>query len=61
MIHHEFAIAHEDNQTFRDYVSNSRWFFSPQLSWKLSDRTKLDLDTEFTRVEGLFDRGIRAC
>ncbi|MBJ9371982.1 MULTISPECIES: TonB-dependent siderophore receptor [Acinetobacter] len=57
---YRFAIAHEDNQSFRDYVSNSRWFFSPQLSWKLSDRTQLDLDTEFTRVEGLFDRGISA-
>ena len=57
---YRFAIAHEDNQSFRDHVSNSRWFLSPQLSWKLSDRTQLDLDTEFTHVKGLFDRGVSA-
>lgn len=55
---YRFAVAHEDNQSYRDEVSQSRWFFSPQLSWKLSDRTQLDLDTEFTRVEGTFDRGV---
>lgn len=55
---YRFAIAHEDNQSFRDHVSSKRWFFSPQLSWKISDRTQLDFDSEFTHQTGTFDRGI---
>jgi iron complex outermembrane receptor protein len=55
---YRFAVAHEDNQSFRDHVSSKRWFFSPQLTWKISDQTQLDFDSEFTQQLGTFDRGI---
>lgn len=57
---YRFAIAHEDNQSFRDHVSSERWFFSPQLSWKISEQTQLDFDSEITQQKGTFDRGISA-
>ncbi|WP_336930857.1 TonB-dependent siderophore receptor [Acinetobacter tandoii] len=57
-IAYRFAIAHEDNQSFRDHVSSERWFFSPQLTWKISDQTQFDFDSEFTQQRGTFDRGI---
>ena len=55
---YRIAIAHEDNQSFRDHVSSSRWFFSPQLTWKISDQTQFDFDSEFTQQRGTFDRGV---
>jgi iron complex outermembrane receptor protein len=57
-IAYRFAIAHEDNQSFRDHVSSERLFFSPQLTWKISDQTQFDFDSEFTQQRGTFDRGI---
>ena len=57
---YRLAIAHEDNQSFRDEVNSERWFFSPQLSWKISDQTQLDFDSEITQQKGTFDRGISA-
>lgn len=57
---YRLAVAHEDNQSFRDYVNSDRWFFSPQLSWKISDQTQLNFDSEITRQKGIFDRGISA-
>ncbi|MCU4413572.1 TonB-dependent siderophore receptor [Acinetobacter sp. WU_MDCI_Axc73] len=57
---YRFAIAHEDNHSFRDYVRSDRWFFSPQLSWKISDQTQLDFESEITQHQGTFDRGISA-
>lgn len=55
---YRFAIAHEDNQSFRENVSSKRWFFSPQLTWKISDQTQLDFDSELTQQLGTFDRGV---
>lgn len=55
---YRIAIAHEDNQSFRDHVSSNRWFFSPQLTWKISDQTQFDFDSEFTQQRGTFDRGV---
>nr|WP_213030480.1 TonB-dependent siderophore receptor [Acinetobacter marinus] len=57
---YRIAVAHEDNQSFRDHVSSEQLFVSPQLSWRLSDATQIDLDTEFTQHLGTFDRGISA-
>jgi len=55
---YRLAVAHEDNQSFRDHVISERWFFSPQLTWKISDQTQLDFDSEFTEHKGTFDRGV---
>lgn len=57
---YRFAVAHEDNQSFRNAVYSERWFISPQLSWNISDQTQLNFDSEITRQKGLFDRGISA-
>ena len=57
-IAYRLAVAHENNQSFRDHVSSERWFFSPQLSWKISDQTQLDFDSELTQHMGTFDRGV---
>ncbi|AYO53676.1 TonB-dependent siderophore receptor [Acinetobacter wuhouensis] len=57
---YRFAVAHEDNQSFRNHVNSDRWFFSPQLSWKISDQTELNFESEVTRQKGIFDRGISA-
>lgn len=57
---YRLGIAVEDNQSFRDHVSSERLFVAPQLSWKLSQDTQLDLDTEFSQHLGTFDRGLTA-
>lgn len=57
---YRFAVAHEDNQSFRNAVYSERWFISPQLSWKISDQTQLNFDSEITRQKGLFNRSISA-
>lgn len=57
---YRIAAAMEDNRSFRDHVSSQRLFVAPQFSWKLSENTQVDLDTEFTQHLGTFDRGITA-
>ena len=53
-------MAVEDNGSFRDHVNSERRIVSPSLSWQLSPDTRLLLDTEFSRTESVFDRGIAA-
>ncbi len=50
----------EDNNNFRDHVGSERRIVSPFLSWQLSPDTRLMIDTEFSRTESVFDRGIPA-
>lgn len=57
---YRIAIAGEDNQSFRDYVYSKHWFIAPQLTWKISDTTTFDFDSEFLERKGLFDRGLTA-
>ncbi|SER20808.1 TonB-dependent siderophore receptor [Sphingobium sp. YR768] len=49
---------YEKGDTFRDYVSQTRWGFLPSIGVALGDRTRLTYDFEWTRVEVPFDRGI---
>ncbi|MGE8496218.1 MAG: TonB-dependent siderophore receptor [Pseudomonas sp.] len=53
-------LALEDNQSFRDHVGNSRQIVSPAFSWQISPDTHLLLESEFSRTESVFDRGIPA-
>ena len=53
-------LAVEDNGSFRDHVDGRRAIVSPSLSWQLSPDTLLSIDTEFSRTESVFDRGIPA-
>lgn len=57
---YRLAVAVEDNQSFRDHVSSKRLFVAPQLTWKVSPDTRIDLDTEFSQHLGTFDRGLTA-
>ncbi|WP_434559349.1 TonB-dependent siderophore receptor [Pseudomonas sp. R1-6] len=53
-------MAIEDNGSFRDHVDSQRRIISPSLTWQISPDTRLMLDTEFSRTESVFDRGIPA-
>ncbi|WP_434701907.1 TonB-dependent siderophore receptor [Pseudomonas sp. D1-36] len=53
-------MAIEDNGSFRDHVDSQRRIISPSLSWQISPDTRLMFDTEFSRTESVFDRGIPA-
>lgn len=53
-------LALEDNQSFRDHVGSERQIISPSLSWQLGPDTHLLLESEFSRTESVFDRGIPA-
>ena len=53
-------MAVEDNHSFRDHVTSQRKLVSPTLSWQLSPDTHLLIESEFSRTDSVFDRGIPA-
>ncbi|NMY16827.1 TonB-dependent siderophore receptor [Pseudomonas sp. WS 5019] len=53
-------LAVEDNGSFRDHVGNQRQIVNPTFSWQLSPDTLLMIDSEFSRTDSVFDRGIPA-
>lgn len=55
---YRLGLAYENNQSFRDHVDSQHYFVAPQLTWKISDQTQLNLDTEFSEHQGVFDRGV---
>lgn len=55
---YRLGLAYENNQSFRDHVDSQHYFVAPQLAWKISNQTQLNLDTEFSEHQGVFDRGI---
>ena len=55
---YRLGLAYENNQSFRDQVESQHYFVAPQLAWKISDQTQLNLDTEFSEHQGVFDRGV---
>lgn len=55
---YRLGLAYENNQSFRNDVTQKHYFIAPQMTWKISDHTQLFLDTEFAKYSGLFDRGI---
>lgn len=55
---YRLGASYEDNKSFRDHVDNQHYYLAPQLAWKISDQTQLNLDTEFAEYQGVFDRGI---
>lgn len=55
---YRLGLAYENNQSFRDHVDSQHYFVAPQLAWKISDQTQLNLDTEFSEHQGIFDRGV---
>lgn len=55
---YRLGLAYENNQSFRDHVDSQHYFVAPQLAWKISDQTQLNLETEFSEHQGVFDRGV---
>jgi len=55
---YRLGLAYENNQSFRDQVDSQHYFIAPQFAWKISDQTQLNLDTEFSEHQGVFDRGV---
>lgn len=55
---YRLGLAYEKNQSFRDHVDNQHYYIAPQLAWKISKQTQLNLDTEFSESKGVFDRGV---
>ncbi|MGY4534897.1 iron complex outermembrane receptor protein [Pseudomonas sp. TE3786] len=53
-------LAVEDNHSFRDHVGSQRQLVTPTLSWQLSPDTFLLIESEFSRSESVFDRGVPA-
>lgn len=47
-----------DKNSFRDYAFTDRVFVAPSLTWKISDRTKIDLDFMHSNENTLEDYGI---
>ncbi len=50
----------EDANSFRDHVTRSRFFVSPQLTWQLRPLTSFKLYGEFMDGESVIDRGLIA-
>lgn len=53
-------LTSEDKDSFRDHVGSRRQIVSPTLSWQLSPDTFVLIDSEFSRTDSVFDRGIPA-
>jgi len=53
-------LAVEDNGSFRDHIENQRQVISPNLLWQINENSSLFIDTEFSRTDVVFDRGVPA-
>ncbi len=49
-----------DKNSFRDFAFTDRVFVAPSLTWKVSDRTQLDLDFIYSNENTLEDHGVVA-
>ncbi|MGZ4969987.1 MAG: TonB-dependent siderophore receptor [Methylobacter sp.] len=49
---------HLDTNTFRNNHPNTRDFVAPSLTWKITDKTQLDLDFMYQNVKAVTDSGI---
>jgi iron complex outermembrane recepter protein len=47
----------ENGETFRDFVDNRTLFVAPSAALKLGDSTRLVVEGEYIRRDGVFDRG----
>lgn len=51
---------YEDAESFRDTVETKRYGASPSIAWRISDRSELVYEMEYSRQELPFDRGVIA-
>lgn len=52
--------AYEDAESFRDTIETKKIVLSPSLSWRISDRSQLVYEMEYSDQETPFDRGVIA-
>ncbi|MEM7431028.1 MAG: TonB-dependent siderophore receptor [Pseudomonadota bacterium] len=52
--------AYEDAESFRDTIETQKLAFSPSIAWRISDRSQLVYETEYSAMETPFDRGVIA-
>ena len=53
-------LEYLNKNSFRDYGFNNRVFVAPSLTWKITDRTQLDLDFMYSDQNALVDYGVPA-
>jgi len=53
-------VEYLNKKSFRDYAFNDRVFVAPSITWKISDRTQLDLDFIYSDQKSLIDYGVPA-
>ncbi|MCX7100974.1 MAG: TonB-dependent receptor, partial [Methylobacter sp.] len=49
---------HLDSGSFRDNHPTTRDFLAPSLTWKITDKTQLDLDFMYQNLKAVYDSGI---
>ncbi len=47
-----------DQNSFRDYVSEKRYWLAPSISWKPTSKVSITLDTSFMKKEKTLDEGV---
>jgi iron complex outermembrane recepter protein len=57
---YRFNLEYLDKKSFRDFAFTDRIFLAPSLTWKISDRTQLDLDFIYSDEDTLEDHGVVA-
>ncbi|MBK8816159.1 MAG: TonB-dependent receptor [Methylococcaceae bacterium] len=57
---YRFNLEYLDKKSFRDFAFTDRIFLAPSLTWKISDRTQLDLDFIYSNEDTLEDYGVVA-
>ncbi|MFT3964757.1 MAG: TonB-dependent siderophore receptor [Sphingobium sp.] len=50
--------AYDDAESYRDTIHTKKIFLTPSLLWKLSDKTSISYEMEFSSLKIPFDRGI---
>ena len=50
----------ETNESFLDFYDRQRYQIAPALTWKISDRTEVTFEADYSQVNLPFDRGIPA-
>jgi iron complex outermembrane recepter protein len=50
----------QTNESFIDFYKQQRYSIAPALTFRISDRTKLTLEADYSRVDGSYDFGIPA-
>lgn len=52
------VVAYENSDSFRDHVNKESVFFSPSLSWRLGDATRVNAVLRYQEATGTFDQGL---